>query len=60
VDFYAPAGKIARFLLVAEMESIVCLLPAPLLRSTSLWYQSIDLSTDPGLKSHLINFPCSE
>jgi hypothetical protein len=25
-----------------------------------LWYRSIDLSTDPGLKSHLITFPCSE
>jgi hypothetical protein len=22
-----------------------------------LWYRSIDLSTDPGLKSHLITFP---
>jgi hypothetical protein len=25
-----------------------------------LWYRSIDLSTDPGLKSHLIAWPCSE
>jgi hypothetical protein len=24
----------------------------------SLLYRSIDLSTDPGLKSHLITFPC--
>jgi hypothetical protein len=23
----------------------------------SLWYRSTDLSTDPGLKSHLITFP---
>jgi hypothetical protein len=25
-----------------------------------LWYRSIDLSTDPGLKSHLITFLSSE
>jgi hypothetical protein len=26
----------------------------------SLWYRSIDVSTDPGLKSHLITFPSSK
>jgi hypothetical protein len=31
-----------------------------LLRYTSLLYRSVDLSTDPGLKSHLITFPSSE
>jgi hypothetical protein len=31
-----------------------------LLRYTSFWYKSIDLDTDPGLKSHLITFPSSE
>jgi hypothetical protein len=50
-------GKIARFLLVAEITRIACLHFA---QAYPLWYRSIDLSTDPGLKSHLISIPSSE
>jgi hypothetical protein len=49
-----PTGKITQFLLVADIESIACCL------HLRLWYTCIDLSTDPGLKSHLITFPSSE
>jgi hypothetical protein len=53
--YFVPTGKIARFLFAAENENIAC----TLLRYT-LFDRSIDLSTDPGLKSHLITFPRSE
>jgi hypothetical protein len=56
VGFYAH-WKSARFLLVAEIERIACLHHAEVY---PLWYRSIDLSTDPGLKSHLITFPSSK
>jgi hypothetical protein len=52
-----PTEKISRFLLVAEIEHITCLYLAEVY---PLRYRSIDLSTDPGLKSHLIIWPCSE
>jgi hypothetical protein len=48
-----PTGKSSRFLLVEDIESIACL---QLAEVYPLWYRSIDLSTDPGLKSHLIIF----
>jgi hypothetical protein len=56
---FMPTGKSARFLLVAEIESIACCC-LHLAEVYPLWYRSIDLSTDPGLKSHLITFPSTE
>jgi hypothetical protein len=54
---FMPTGKIAPFLLVADIERIVCHAPAGVY---PLWYRSIDLSTNPGLKSHLINISSLE
>jgi hypothetical protein len=54
-----PTGKIVRFLLVAVIEHISCCC-LHLAEAYPLGYRSIDLSTDPGLKSHWITFPCSE
>jgi hypothetical protein len=54
MEFYGH-WKNSQLLLVADIESIA----SSQLRH-ALWYQSIDLSTDLGLKSHLITFPCSK
>jgi hypothetical protein len=50
MDFYSPLETF-QLLLVADVENIACL---PAVEVFPLWYRSIDLSTDPGLKSHLI------
>jgi hypothetical protein len=56
--FLCPLGKAARFLLVAEIASIACRC-LHLAEVYPSWYKCIDLSTDPGLKSHLISYTCS-
>jgi hypothetical protein len=51
--FLATTGNLLNFLLEAEIEIIAAVV-------YPLWYRSIDLSTDPGLKYHLIILPSSE
>jgi hypothetical protein len=56
---FMPTEKIDQFLLVAAIESIACCC-LHLAEVYPLWYRSLDLSIDPGLKSHLITFPSSK